>query len=113
MTREVCGLPLAEWRSMPWWPNGIRRRIDPGPPGHEREIVINLGDSRYTWDDPIPQIVVDVLTGLLPEGWTVDNRGTRIEVHPTGRRYQGFDATTDVPEIARALREAFGEERPS
>lgn len=81
-----------------WWPR--EARINAGIPGHDREIVAVL--EGYDWDAPIPEIVVDGVRTVLPASWMVENRGTRIEIHPTGRFAGGF-TRENVAEVADAL----------
>jgi len=103
----VAGMTLSEWLSMPWWPHGCEAQVMPGPGGHDREIVVNFGDAAFDGGDPglnfrsrILGPVFDALVAALPREWSIDNRGTRIEVHPSGRFAGGF--TADDVEIVRA-----------
>lgn len=89
---------LGEIKDWPWWPT--EARINAGYPGHDREIVAVLPE--HDWHDPIPDIVVEALASQCPKGWKLDNRGTRIEVHPTGHRYSGF-TNDDVTNLCAGL----------
>lgn len=94
------GLTLAEWREMPWWPNGTDARVAAGYTGHDQEITVNF--EAYSFGECIPGPVGDVLSAALPEHWSVDNRDTRIEVHPSGRFAGGYTAE-DIEVVNRAL----------
>jgi hypothetical protein len=100
-------VPLSEWRQMPWWPNDEEARIHAGQAGHDREIVLNVGNlGTYTWNDPIPDIIVMAVKASLPDSWQVDDRGTRIEIHPTGRFAGGF-TLADV-ELVKSILPSLG-----
>lgn len=107
MTIALAGMTLDEWRACEWWPNGKDARVEAGPVGHESELVVNIGElGEYDgWRNPLPRPVAEVFAALLPDVWKVQDRGSRIEVHPTGLLYGGFHASTDLPECERALRE--------
>jgi hypothetical protein len=96
----IEGMTMADWRSMPWWPNDREARIEAGPVGHEHEIVVNI--DGYWGSEYIPDVVGDVLAAILPEPWRLENRSTRIELHPTGRLFGGF-AVGDTQIAASAL----------
>lgn len=98
--------PIEEWRTMPWWPNGRDAKVTAGFAGHDREIVVNidgygLGNTRDD-DDMIPSNLVSVLAAELPETWKIENRGSRIEIHPSGRYAGGF-APEDLSVVKDAL----------
>lgn len=84
------GMSLSEWLIMPWWPRGEDARVVNGPPGHESEIVIN-----YDCPEDVRRPVAEVIIALLPHYWKVEDRGTRIEVHPSGR-FAGGVAPGDI-----------------
>ena len=88
---------LAEFKSYDWWPS--EARINAGFAGHDREIVVNVDD--YDWRDPIPDLVVEALSDQLPD-WMIENRGTRIECHPTGHFAGGFEPE-HIPQVITAL----------
>jgi hypothetical protein len=93
------------WRSLPWWPEGRAARVHAGLVGHDREIVVNIDGYGYGREEEfIPVDVSEVLKTLLPEGWMSENRGTRIEIHPSGHFAGGY-SDGDVEEIKRALGE--------
>jgi hypothetical protein len=98
--RLVYGDTVTEWRTMPWWPNGYPARIFAGIAGHDRELVVNI--DGYDHDEQIPEFVGLVLASLLPESWMLENRGTRIEVHPSGHFAGGFN-DVDIPVLTTAL----------
>lgn len=98
----VYGVTLAEWRSSHWWPNGRAALILAGHPGHEREIVLSI--EGYTHRDQIPDLVRAVLAALLPDGWKIENRGTRLELHPSGGFAGGYQPA-DVALVASAAEE--------
>lgn len=62
--------------------------IRPGWAGHDREICVNIGSDDYgediNWADALE------ITEALPETWMIENRGTRLEVHPTGHFARGY-----------------------
>jgi hypothetical protein len=90
---DSTGLSLEEWQEMPWWPRGATTRVGAGYAGHDREIVVNFDDF---WNEKlIPDPVFDVLAATLPGTWKVESRGTRIEVHPSGR-FNGGYTDTDI-----------------
>jgi hypothetical protein len=72
-----------------WWPNGKASTIYAGIPGHDREIVINI--DGYSVEEPIPELVAKAIANGLPESWKVENRGSRIEVHPSGSYNGGWN----------------------
>ncbi|OHA50756.1 MAG: hypothetical protein A3A97_01540 [Candidatus Terrybacteria bacterium RIFCSPLOWO2_01_FULL_40_23] len=74
-------------------------------PGHEHEYTVNFegyGSSR----DFISQQFVEKLKAMLGEGFIVDNRGSRLEIHPP-QDTKPFDAHFNV---AGAMQACFGEE---
>lgn len=102
---EVWGIPLSEWRELQWWPEGHEAQILPGIAGHESEVCVNIDGYSYSvGDEPIPAQVFDVFKALLPDSWKVDNRGSRFEVHPSGRYNGGYD-DLDIQAINSALRQ--------
>lgn len=98
---------MAELRGLEWWPHGWDANIMLGPGGHDREIVVGF-DGRYEWhpgeNNDINPLIVEAFAAQLPETWKVESRGTRIEVHPTGRFAGGFKPD-DAHDVARALAE--------
>lgn len=72
--------------------------IRPGWTGHDREIVVNLGYrasgstevEEYSHDFPIPRMVETQIVNSLPDTWKIENRGSRIEIHPSGHFAGGF-----------------------
>jgi len=62
--------------------------VRPGWAGHDREIVVNIEDHDH--DNPIPREVEDRIRLYLPDEWKIENRGSRLEVHPTGHFAGGF-----------------------
>jgi hypothetical protein len=56
--------------------------------GHDREIVINI--ENYDYENPIPREVETQIVNYLPDTWKIENRGSRIEVHPSGHFAGGF-----------------------
>lgn len=102
----ATGLSLDEWRSYPWWPNDQPTSVSAGHAGHDHEITATIDCYGYNvpvGQEPefIPEPVAQAVAALLPE-WAVDNRGSRLEFHPTGRRYQGF-VSEDVDKAKAAL----------
>lgn len=100
----LYGEPLSFWRSCSWWPEGREARVNGGYAGHDFELTVNV--EGYEDDEKLPQAVTQVLEALLPDDWKVDDRGTRIEVHPTGTfagGYTNFDVT-----LLRACLDAMG-----
>lgn len=94
------GITTEQWRELQWWPEGERVLILPGPTGHEKEITATI--SCYDHNRPIPGWFFGVFESELPETWLSDNRGSRVEVHPTGHRYNGWTAS-DVDEVGAAF----------
>lgn len=94
-------IDLDEWRAWPWWPEGNEARVTAGFAGHEREIVVVI-DPYTLGGENIPDLVVEAFKAQLPGSWFVEDRGTRIEVHPTGRFAGGF-TDADVQTVAAAL----------
>lgn len=106
LTETIQGFTLGEWRAMPWWPEGRAARVYPGMTGHDREIVVNIdGYGSGKDEEHIPGSFLDVLRHVAPSRWKMENRSTRIEVHPTGRLFGGYTAT-DVDLLMEALRRA-------
>lgn len=79
---------LNEWKEMPWWPSGRSAGIRAGWAGHEREIVLSI--DGYDHLEQIPAAVSEMLAAELSSSWLIENRGTRIEIHPSGRFAGGF-----------------------
>lgn len=98
----ATGLSLSEWKDMPWWVEPTGAIVIAGGGGHEREITVTLHDLS---EDVAPHAHA-ALIALCPDAWRVEDRGTRIEVHPTGRSYSGFTAE-DVDAVTLVL-VAFG-----
>jgi len=104
-TSDTQNEDLAFWRSMPWWPEGREAHIYAGVVGHDREIVVNIEGYGHGRDEVyIPTAIIDALKLVLPEGWKLENRGSRVEIHPSGRFAGGF-SDADVDEVGRALGE--------
>lgn len=98
---ELYGMTLAQWRAIPWWPEGHEALLDAGYPGHDREITVNI-DGFDGYHTQIPEDLVALLRQLLPETWKLENRGSRIEIHPSGRFAGGFE-DADIDTVAAAL----------
>jgi hypothetical protein len=96
---ELYGDPLSNWREIPWWPKGDAT-LHLAAAGHDREIVVNIEGVDYY--EPIPRPWFEFLVSLLPESWKLENRGTRIEIHPSGRLFNGF-SDMDVSAVLAAL----------
>ena len=77
-----------------------------GQGGHEHELVVNLegyGHHGSRGDlTAIPEAVEGAIADGLPESWKIDNRGSRLEIHPSGRRYAGWD-DLDVAAVEACL----------
>jgi hypothetical protein len=104
---EWGGLDLGFWRDTRFWPHNAVAVIIPGGAGHEQEITLSLhnGDGPlYDFEQFQPDFLVGLITAVMPQGWKIDDRGTRLELHPSGRRYGGFD-DFDVAAVERGLRE--------
>lgn len=106
---EWGGEPLTFWQDIAIsWPKGAHAVIIPGGGGHEREITLSFHDSDgmplYDWDNDIPDFMVGLVQNGLPETWYVQSRGTRIEIHPSGRFSGGFDEL-DVNAVVRVVAE--------
>lgn len=102
-------LPLSFWQEADYWPHGAVVAIIAGGGGHEREITASFHDDDGMplfdgWNTRQPDWLVGLFISALPEGWTVDDRGSRIEMHPSGRRYGGFDKL-DIAAVIRAAEE--------
>lgn len=97
---QETGFSLAEWQEMSWWPRQTEARVNAGYAGHAREIVAIL--DAYDYKEMIPEVVAEVLSALLPAGWKVENRGTRLELHPSGH-YNGGYTEADVQSAREAL----------
>lgn len=91
---------VTELKILSWWPLHTEARIHAGQPGHEKEIVVNF--STYHQDNYINDLVYDAFVDELPESWKIENRSTRIEVHPSGRFFGGY-CTDDIHAVKRAL----------
>lgn len=96
------GEPLSELKTLNWWPGGRDARVTAGFAGHDYEIVVNI--DGYDSKEYIPAPVVSIFTASLPESWKVESRGTRIEVHPSGRFAGGY-APDDLPVVVDALKQ--------
>jgi len=70
-----------------------------GAGGHEREYVLNV--AGHSLDEYIPQLLSKKLQSLLP-GFSVDNRGSRIEI--VGKPYGSRDDDT----VTAAVKTVFG-----
>lgn len=87
-------MTLDEYRTFPWWPNGRKVRVTAGFAGHDREIVVSIdgyGGSPLDESTFIPSLLDECLAQELPDSWFIENRGTRIEVHPSGRFAGGYE----------------------
>lgn len=99
----IYEMTLGEWRAqMPWWPNGTVARVAAGYAGHDREIVITF--DVYDHENYVNDIVLEALITLLPDHWKIEDRGTRVEVHPTGRLFGGY-TDEDIETVRRTLPE--------
>lgn len=56
-----------------------------GVPGHENEIVVIFDVDSYDHRHFIPRGLCDQLIMRAPDDWLIENRGTRLEVHPRGQ----------------------------
>jgi hypothetical protein len=99
MRVTIMGEALSVWQSAEWWPKQ-GALVQAGPAGHDHEITVTLWDFDHT--NQIPEIVELAVRQALPETWKIDNRGTRLEIHPSGRFAGGFCAD-DVAAVERAL----------
>ncbi len=101
---EFYGEPATYWQTMRTWPHNATAIIIPGGGGHEQEITLSFADSEggpvFDWDNSIPDFVEGLVRSALPETWRIDSRGTRLEIHPSGRFYGGFD-DFDVAAVER------------
>jgi hypothetical protein len=83
--------------------DGRTALVAAGYAGHDREITVNVDG----WDHPFRRQVPDefekAVRALLPPGWKIENRSTRLEVHPSGHFAGGY-APEDVRLTANALR---------
>ena len=83
---------LSEYKGYSWWPTGREATVRYGTAGHEHEFTVSIdGYSYYEDEEPIPNDVAEELQRLLP-GMRVENRGSRIEVHPSGRLFTKVSA---------------------
>lgn len=98
---EYMGEPLSFWRSCSWWPEGREARVRGGYAGHDHELTVNIEGYEYPGPE-IPDEFVKIIAAIMPDAWVIDNRGTRIECHPSGRRYGGYLAS-DVSLLKAAL----------
>jgi len=96
--KRLYDISLEDWQDTSWWAPADQRgaRVTAGQAGHEHEIVVNF-DFWYT-DRFIPRIVEEFVQQEVPETWKVESRGTRLEVHPSGR-YAGGWCEDDVKEL--------------
>lgn len=103
---EFYDEPLTFWQGLAMWPHGASACIIPGGGGHEQEITLSFhddaGEPLFEWDKPIPDYLEGLVRSGLPETWRVDSRGTRLEIHPSGRFNGGFDEL-DVNAVERAV----------
>ena len=92
---------LEEFMRAVWWPRGREVTISAGFAGHDREIVVNIDGYDHPFERPVPEQVSEGLAYHLP-GWKIENRGTRIECHPSGGFAGGYKPE-DVTTLAEAL----------
>ena len=97
----IYDLTISDLREMSWWPNGQEARIHAGQPGHQYEIVLNIGDYDLE-PGGIPDLVEEAIAAVLPDSWKVANRTTRLELHPAGHFAGGF-MVSDVQLVEQAL----------
>lgn len=101
-------MSLEEYKSYEWWPLGREATVLYGVAGHEREFTVSIaGYSYYEDEEPIPQAVAEELALLLP-GMYLENRGSRIEVHPSGQLFKQVspaEVEKAFTELERALAE--------
>jgi hypothetical protein len=102
--RVYYEIPLSEWQEMDWWPTGQETLVLAGHAGHDREITVTI--DGFDYDNPIPKHFEFILKDHLPLTWYVENRGTRIELHPSGSFAGGYDLP-DLDTTKQAL-EALG-----
>ena len=100
---ELYGMTVGEWRAMAWWPESREALVMAGYPGHDHEITVNI-DGYDAFDQHIPDQLVELLRLLLPETWKLENRGSRIELHPSGRLFGSF-SPSDIDLVAQTLPE--------
>lgn len=104
-------------------------RVRYGSSGHTWEYVIT--SPSYDHENFWPQDLEEDLRAALPEGWWLENRGSRLEVHPlkADRRTQAahdalcvlledrgtvevFEVVPEHPRSPWALRRVPGSSRP-
>ena len=74
-------------------------------PGHDEEITVNFNGYGYGRnEDVIPRSTEERLREELPETWKIENRGSRIEIHPSGRFAGGVHVPDDINAVTRALK---------
>ena len=80
-----------------------------GHAGHDREITVTLDEYGYGYRydlgrnlESIPRHVEDEFVAALPAAWKIENRGTRLEVHPSGHFAGGYERA-DVEAVLAAL----------
>jgi hypothetical protein len=95
-------LELSDVRTWPWWPDREEARISAGFTGHENEIVVTIDPWDDPFERPVPDLFVDFLASMLPETWKLQNRSTRIEIHPSGH-FNGGWHVDDLHAVGSAL----------
>lgn len=95
---------LSELRTWPDFPTDPTVIIIPGGGGHEQEITATFGINYDAWENHIPEYLHEFVEKLCPEGWRIDNRGSRLEFHPSGCHYGGW-CEDDVRAVVRAMEE--------
>lgn len=85
----------------------MRAIVLAGHAGHDREITVTLEDYGHGPPldrslGPIPVLVEHEFVKSLPETWKIENRGSRLEVHPSGHFAGGFSAE-DTATVLAAL----------
>lgn len=96
--------PLSELRGFPDFPRDPRVWIIPGGAGHEKEITVTFAHNYDGYETHIPEYLCALVEALVPDTWKVDNRGSRLEFHPSGRHYDGW-CEDDVLTIVYAMYE--------
>jgi hypothetical protein len=75
-----------------------------GSPGHEKEYVLNIYPGKYSMAEEIPYGWENRLEKLLGKGWSVMNRGARIEIMPPDLKRT---AETDA-KVTEAIKSIIG-----
>lgn len=76
-----------EMLEYPWWPTGRKATCSYGDAGHDMEFVVNIEGYGYGRDEQMIPSLVDEELAYLLDGMKLENRGSRIEIHPSGRLF--------------------------